>query len=282
VFGGGLGGIFEEFLGGGRRNNPMGPEPGADLRYNLQITFEEAFHGADHELGFNKLDVCQTCSGSGSAPGTSLKSCGTCRGAGQVTMTRGFFAIRQPCPTCHGRGSILEKACESCRGEGRVETHTTVRVRVPPGVDEGIRLRSMGNGEGGVRGGPPGDLYVAIHVKPHEFFTREGDDLFCEVPITFPLAVLGGELDVPTPHGREKRKIPAGTQNGTLFKLKGKGMPHLEGKGHGDLVVRVTIEVPTHLTGEQKKKIHDIAAFCDGNVNPVRKSFMEKVKEFFK
>ncbi|HXV73810.1 MAG TPA: DnaJ C-terminal domain-containing protein, partial [Sphingomonadales bacterium] len=205
-----------------------------------------------------------------------------CRGSGQVTMTRGFFAIRQTCPTCHGRGSIIEQACEACRGEGRVETHTTVRVRIPPGVDNGVHLRSTGQGEGGVRGGPSGDLTVAIHVEPHDIFARDGDDLYCEVPIPFPLATLGGEMEVPTPVGKEKRKIPAGTQNGTLFRLKGKGMPKLGTKGAGDLIVRVAVEVPTHLSSEQKKKIQEFANLCEENVNPIRKSFLEKAKEFFK
>jgi len=281
VFGGGLGGIFEEFFGGGRAD-PSGPSAGGDLRYNLQITFEEAFFGAEKEIHFHKLDACKTCSGTGSAPGSSTKTCTTCRGHGQVTATRGFFAIRQVCPSCRGSGTLIEKPCQDCRGEGRVDTKTTVKVRIPPGVDDGTRLRSTGGGEGGLRGGPSGDLYVVIHVKPHEIFSREGDHLFCEVPITFTMATLGGEMEVPTPNGKEKKKIPAGTQPGTLFRLKGKGMPHVSGRGSGDLIVRASVEVPTHLNTEQKKKLQEFAELCDENTTPLRKSFLDKAKEFFK
>ena len=281
VFSGGLGGIFEEFFGGGRAD-PSGPVAGGDLRYNLQITFEEAFSGAEKEISFHKLDACRSCSGSGSAPGSAVRTCSTCRGSGQVTATRGFFAIRQICPSCRGQGTVIEKPCPDCRGEGRVEMKTSIKVRVPPGVDDGTRLRSSGGGEGGLRGGPAGDLYVVIHVKPNEIFAREGNDLFCEVPITFTMATLGGEMEVPTPTGKEKKKIPAGTQPGTLFRLKSKGMPRLEGRGSGDLIVRASVEVPTHLNTEQKKKLQEFAELCDENTTPLRKSFLERAKEFFK
>lgn len=279
--GGGLGGIFEQFFGGGQ-SDPSGPASGSDLRYNLQISFEESYSGVEKEISFHKLDACGTCSGSGSARGSSPKTCPTCRGSGQVTATRGFFAIRQACPACRGNGMIIENPCPDCRGEGRVEKKASVKVRIPAGVDDGTRLRSSGGGEGGLRGGPPGDLYVVIHVKPHEVFAREGDHLFCEVPITFTMATLGGEMDVPTPAGRERKKIPAGTQPGTLFRLKGKGMPHVSGRGHGDLIVKVAVEVPTHLNSEQKKKLHEFAELCDENTSPLRKSFLERAKEFFK
>ena len=281
VFSGGLGGIFEEFFGGGRAD-PSGPVPGSDLRYNLQITFEEAYFGAEKEITFHKLDACRSCSGSGCAKGSSAKACPTCRGAGQVMATRGFFAIRQTCPGCRGSGIFIEKPCSDCRGEGRVETKTAIKVRIPPGVDDGTRLRSSSGGEGGMRGGPAGDLYVVIHVKPHEIFAREGDDLFCEVPITFTMAALGGEMDVPTPTGKERKKIPAGSQSGTLLRLKGKGMPHVSGRGSGDLTVKVTVEVPTRLNPEQKKKLQEFAELCDENTTPLRKSFLEQAKEFFK
>jgi molecular chaperone DnaJ len=279
--GGGLGGIFEQFFGGGQAD-PSGPSAGSDLRYNLQITFEESYAGVEKEISFHKLDVCGTCSGDGSAKGSSPKTCSTCRGSGQVTATRGFFAIRQACPTCRGNGVVIENPCPDCRGEGRVDRKTSIKVRVPAGVEDGTRLRSGGGGEGGMRGGPPGDLYVVIHVKPHEVFAREGDHLFCEVPITFTMATLGGEMDVPTPSGKERKKIPAGTQPGTLFRLKGKGMPHVSGRGHGDLIVKVAVEVPTHLNAEQKKKLHEFAELCDENTSPLRKSFLERAKEFFK
>ena len=282
VFGGGIGGIFEEFFGGGGRGDPSGPAPGSDLRYNLQITFEEAYFGAEKEITFHKLDVCRSCAGSGSAKGSSTKTCPTCRGAGQVTATRGFFAIRQTCPACRGSGTFIERPCLDCRGEGRVETKTTIKVRIPPGVDDGTRLRSSGGGKGGMRGGPAGDLYVVIHIKPHEIFAREGDDLFCEVPITFTMAALGGEMDTPTPTGKERKKIPAGSQSGTLFRLKGKGMPHVSGRGSGDLIVKITVEVPTRMNSEQKKKLQEFAEVCDENTTPLRKSFLERAKEFFK
>jgi molecular chaperone DnaJ len=282
VFGGGLGGIFEEFFGGGGRADPTGPQAGSDLRYNLQITFEESFFGADKEISFHKLDACGACSGSGSAKGSATRTCPTCRGAGQVTATRGFFAIRQTCSACRGSGILIEKPCPDCRGEGRVEAKTSIKVRIPPGVDDGTRLRSSGSGEGGLRGGPAGDLYVVIHVKPHEIFARDGEDLFCEVPITFTMATLGGEMDVPTPTGREKKKIPAGTQSGTLFRLKGKGMPRVGGRGAGDLIFKASVEVPAHLNAEQKKKLQEFAELCDENTTPLRKSFLERAKEFFK
>jgi molecular chaperone DnaJ len=280
--GGGIGGIFEQLFGGGGRADPSGPAAGGDLRYNLKITFEEAFSGAEKEISFHKLDACSSCSGSGSAPGSSTKTCSTCRGQGQVTATRGFFAIRQTCPTCRGSGTIIEKPCQNCRGEGRVETKTSVKARIPPGVDDGTRLRSSGGGEGGLRGGPSGDLYIVIHVEQHEIFAREGDDLFCEVPITFAMAALGGEMEVPTPTGKEKKKIPAGTQPGTLFRLKGKGMPHVSGRGNGDLIVRALVEVPAHLNTEQRKKLQEFAELCDENTTPLRKSFLDKAKGFFK
>ena len=281
--GGGIGSIFEEFFGGrGGRRDPYGPVEGSDLRYNLQITFEEAYFGAEKEIKFSKLGTCKTCSGTGCAKGSSTKTCDTCRGRGQVVTTRGFFSIKQTCPACRGNGVLIEKPCPSCRGEGRVEEKANVRVRIPPGVDNGTRLRSVGHGESGIRGGPPGDLYVVIHVKPHELFAREGDDIYCEVPISFSLASLGGELEIPTPTGKDKRKVPAGTQSGTVFRLKGSGMPQVGGRGKGDLMVRVIVEVPTHLNSDQKKKLQEFAELCDENTTPLRKSFLERAKEFFK
>ncbi|MBV9463597.1 MAG: molecular chaperone DnaJ [Verrucomicrobiae bacterium] len=282
VFGaGGLGGIFEEFFGGGGGARG-GADEGSDLRYNLTITFEEAYFGTERDISFDKLTTCDECAGSGSAKGSQSKTCPTCGGHGQVTMTRGFLAFRQACPRCHGNGVIIENPCKVCKGEGRVEKKTSVKVRIPPGVDNRMRLRSSGQGESGVRGGPPGDLYVVVHVQPHEVFSREGDDLFCEIPITFSMATLGGELQVPTPTGSETKKIPAGTQSGTIFRVKGRGMPRLERHGKGDLLVKVTVEVPTHLNAEQRKKLEEFAGLCDESTTPMRKSFLERAKEFFK
>ena len=206
----------------------------------------------------------------------------TCGGRGQVLTSRGIFSIAQTCPHCKGAGRILEKPCKSCHGEGRRERSSKIKLRIPPGVDAGSRLRSSGNGEAGFRGGPPGDLYVVLHVKAHEIFQRDGDDLLCEVPVSFVQAALGAEIEVPTLEGKATIKIPAGTQSGTTFRVKGKGVKNLQGYGHGDLHVRVQVEVPARLTPAQKAKLQEFAALCDENVNPITKSFFEKAKNLFR
>jgi molecular chaperone DnaJ len=278
--GGGGGGIFESFFGGGR--DPMGAQRGDDLRYDLEITLEEAAAGCDKEISVKKLDRCETCDGSGAEKGSGVKTCSTCGGRGQVLMSRGIFSIAQTCPTCRGAGRILEKPCKSCQGEGRRERASKIKLRIPAGVDAGSRLRSSGNGEAGARGGPAGDLYVVLHLKAHDIFQRDGDDLLCEVPISFIQAALGAEIEVPTLDGNAAIKIPAGTQSHSVFRVKGKGIKSLQGHGHGDLHVRVQVEVPARLNTEQKAKLREFAELCDENVNPISKGFFEKAKNLFR
>ena len=280
VFGGSGGSIFESFFGGG--GNSSGPQRGDDLRYDLEITLEEAAMGCEKEISVSKLDRCETCGGAGAEKGSSVKVCQTCGGRGQVMMSRGIFSIAQTCPHCKGNGRILEKPCKSCAGEGRKERASKIKLKIPPGVDAGTRLRSGGNGEAGFRGGQQGDLYVILHVKAHEIFQRDGDDLHCEVPVSFIQAVLGAEIEVPTLEGKAIVKIPAGTQPGAVFRVKGKGVKDLQGYGHGDLHARIQVEVPTRLTHEQKTKLHEFAALLDGHETPMTQSFFEKAKKFFK
>ncbi len=280
--GGGRGAIFEEFFGGGGQRNPNGPERGADLRYDMEIGFEEAVLGCEKEISINKLEKCRECHGTGAETGSSTRTCPTCGGRGQVVTSRGIFSIAQTCPGCEGSGKVIEKPCRSCRGAGRREQTAKVRLRIPPGVDTGAKLRSTGNGEGGLRGGSSGDLYVVLHVKDHDIFKRDGDDLICEVPITFVQAALGAEVEVPTLSGRAHIKIPNGTQPGTVFRLKGRGVKNVQGYGQGDLLVRVTVEVPRHLDSAQRTKLQDFAASCDASTNPQIKSFFEKARNFFK
>ena len=279
VFGGGS--IFDELFGGGRVD-PTAPQRGADLRYDLEIAFEESAHGTEKEITFTKLDACDICHGSGQEAGSKVKTCPTCGGRGQVVTSRGFFSIAQTCSRCGGAGRVIEKPCRDCRGSGRRERRANVKIRIPAGVDTGTRLRVGGAGEGGVRGGPPGDLAVVLHVKSHEIFERQGDDLFCEVPINFAQAALGAEIQVPTLGGKADLKVPAGTQPGTVFSLKGKGVKNVQGYGYGDLHVRVLVEVPTRLNAAQKAKLQEFSDLCDGEVNPIGKSFFEKAKNFFK
>lgn len=278
VFGQQGGGIFDQFFGGsdGGANGR-----GSDLRYDLEITLEEAAKGVEREISFRRLGACGHCNGSGAEPGSKRTTCPTCRGAGQVTTSRGFFHVRQACPSCHGAGVRIEKVCAKCRGEGRVQETAKIHVRIPAGVDTGSKLRSAGNGEAGLLGGQNGDLYIVLHLKEHEIFQRDGDDLFCEMPIKFTVAALGGAIEVPTLQGRATLKIPAGTQSGTTFRLKGRGMPHLRGGGHGDQLIRVQVEVPTSLSGEQRKILEEFARVSGDADQPVGKSFFEKAKKFF-
>lgn len=281
VFSGGGGGIFEELFNQDRRD-PTGPQRGSDLRYDLEISFEEAALGCEKELPLTKPESCETCRGTGAEPGSSTRTCATCHGRGQVVASRGIFSIAQPCPRCEGAGRVIERPCRQCRGSGRHERTSKVRIKIPAGVDNGSRLRSSGNGEGGLRGGPSGDLYVVLRVKPHELFQRDGDDLICEVPVSFVHLALGSEIGVPTLGGKANIKIPAGTQSGTIFRLKGKGIRNVQGYGVGDLHVRVVVEVPTHLNNAQRAKLIEFAEICDANVNPISKSFFEKAKNFFR
>jgi molecular chaperone DnaJ len=204
-----------------------------------------------------------------------------CGGRGQVISSRGFFQVSQTCPRCRGTGHVIEKPCKSCEGEGRIEARSRIKLKIPAGIMDGSRLRSSRNGEAGIRGGPPGDLYVVIHVKEHTVFDREEDDLYCEVPVSFATATLGGEINVPTLEGKAMLKIPAGTQSGTVFKLRGKGMPVVNSSGRGDLMVRALVEVPTKLNSQQRKKLEEFAAVCGEENSPMHKGFFEKAKEFF-
>jgi len=276
--GGGGGGIFDEMFGGGARD---GGRDGADLRYDLEITLEEAARGVEKEISFRKNVACERCDGTGAEPGSKRTTCPTCRGAGQIRRSGGIITFTQTCPTCGGAGTRVEKACTACRGEGRVPKTTKINVRIPAGVDSGARLRSSGNGEAGLAGGAPGDLYIVLTVRDHEIFERQGQDLFCEIPIKFTLATLGGMIEVPTLFGKASLKIPAATQSGTTFRLRGKGMPSLRGGSQGDQLVRVHVEVPTSLTGEQRRLLEEFARVSGDADEPVSKSFFEKAKKFF-
>jgi molecular chaperone DnaJ len=278
VFGGG--GIFEDLFGAARQD-PNQPQRGGDLRYDMEISFEEAAHGCEKEIKVTKEDRCEVCGGSGAETGSKVKTCSTCGGRGQVITSRGIFSIAQTCPHCQGAGRVIEKPCKSCRGSGRRERTSKITLRIPAGVDTGSRLRSTGNGEAGFRGGPPGDLFVVIHVRPHDIFQRDGDDLLCEVPISFVQAALGAEIEVPALDGKTSIKVPPGTQPGTMFRLRGKGIKNIQGYGHGDLHVRINVEVPTHLSSAQKAKLQEFADLCSGNENPMSRSFFEKAKNLF-
>ena len=277
---GGSGSIFESVFGGGF--DPSQPQRGEDLRYDLEITLEEAALGCAKEISVSKPDRCDVCGGSGMEPGSKMRTCSTCGGRGQVITSRGFISLAQTCPHCQGAGRILEKPCKACRGEGKRQRSSKIKLRIPAGVNAGSRLRSVGNGEAGYRGGPPGDLYVVLHIKAHEIFQRDGDDLLCEVPVSFAQAALGSEIEVPTLDGKAAIKIPAGTQSGTTFRVKGRGVKNLQGDGQGDLHVRIQVEVPTRLTSAQKAKLQEFADLCDENVNPMSKSFFEKAKNLFR
>ena len=279
VFGSGGGGIFEHFFGGG--SGGADQARGADLRYDLEIKLEEAARGVEKEIEIGKTGRCSACGGSGGGPGAHLHTCPTCRGRGQVIASRGFFQVAQPCPRCHGAGEMFDHPCKVCRGDGRAEATTRIKLKIPAGIEDGSRLRSSGNGEAGVRGAASGDLYVVIHIREHAIFARDGDDLFCEMPVSFVTAALGGEINVPTLEGKAALKVPASTQNGTVFKLRGKGMPHLRGSGQGQLLVRAVVEVPTKLTTEQRRKLEEFAESCGDQNAPMTRGFLERAKEFF-
>ena len=278
--GGGGSGIFGDLFG--ERNDPTGPQRGSDLRYDLEISFKEAVLGCEKEISLFKPENCEGCRGSGAAPGSNTKACATCGGRGQVLRSRGIFSIAQTCPRCEGAGRVVEKPCGQCRGAGRVEKTSKIKLKIPAGVDTGARLRSSGNGEAGLRGGPSGDLYVVLHVKEHDLFRRDGDDLLCELPASFVQMTLGAEIEVPTLTGSANIKIPPGTQNGTVFRLKSKGVRNVQGYGVGDLLVKMTVEVPTSLNSAQRAKLQEFAGLCDASVNPHHKSFFEKAKDLFK
>lgn len=276
------GGIFDQIFGGGGRSvDREGRQRGSDLRYDLQIKLEEAAAGVEKEIEITKLAACDVCNGAGAEAGSQAVTCKTCQGRGQVITSRGFFQVSQTCPRCRGTGTIIEKPCRTCGGEGRVEKTSRIKLKIPAGIEDGARLRSTRNGEAGIRGGPPGDLYVVIHVAEHAVFQREEDNLYCDVPISFVTATLGGEIKVPTLEGQAALKIPAGTQSGSVFKLRGKGIAEMNTKVRGDLLTRVVVEVPSKLNAEQREKLEEFAALCGEENAPIHKSFFDKAKEFF-
>jgi len=282
VFGSAFG--FGDMFGGGRRRrDPSGRTRGSDLRYDMPITLEDAASGVEKEIEVEKYGSCKKCNGSGTGKDGSLNICNTCNGHGHVISSRGFFQVQQPCPTCHGAGQIISNPCSHCDGDGRVQITSKVKIKIPAGVDTGNRLRVSNNGDVGLRGGPAGDLYVVIHLTEHDIFERHGDDLHAHVPITFPRAALGGEITVPTLKSTATIRVPAGTQHGTLFRLRGKGMPILsESNHHGDLIIHLEVEVPSKLNTKQKELLEELAESMGEENSPLHESFFAKAKRFFK
>ena len=279
-----FGDIFGEIFGGRGGRGGQQVYRGADLRYNMDITLEQAARGTETKIRIPSLDECATCKGTGAKPGTQPKTCHTCNGQGQVRMQQGFFSIQQTCPTCHGNGKVIADPCAPCGGSGRIKNHKTLSVKIPSGVDDGDRIRLSGEGEAGMNGGPPGDLYVVVQLKPHAVFQREGADLHCEMPISFTIAALGGDIHIPTLDGEAKIKIPAETQSGQVFRLRGKGIRPVRQTSAGDLMCHVVVETPVRLTDQQKELLRELEEINkkDGDRhNPRAKSFMDKVKNFF-
>jgi molecular chaperone DnaJ len=281
-----FGDIFGDIFGGGGGRGRGGPQVyrGADLRYNLEISLEQAANGFDTTIRVPSWDNCETCHGSGAKPGTSPTTCPTCAGHGQVRMQQGFFSIQQTCPKCHGSGKVIPDPCPTCSGAGRIKRNKTLEVKIPAGIDDGMRIRSSGNGEPGMNGGPPGDLYVEIHIKPHPVFQREGDDLHCEMPISYATAALGGEIEVPTLGGKVSFTVPEGTQSGKVFRLRGKGVKGVRSGLAGDLFCHVVVETPVRLTDKQKELLREFdRSMTEGGSrhSPQSKSWKDKVKEFF-
>jgi len=273
--------IFEGFFSGRAGRSTRGAQRGADLRYNLEIRFEEAATGIEIEIVVPRLETCHTCRGSGAKPGSQPVVCRACRGTGHVRFSQGFLTVSQTCGQCRGEGRVLEHPCSGCRGLGQVKAERTLTVKIPAGVETGTRLKLAGEGEAGVRGGPPGDLYVVITVQEHPIFLRQGDDLYCEIPINFTQAALGAQMEIPTISGRVLLKIPPGSQTGAEFRIKGKGLPNVRGYGRGDLVARIFVEVPTHLTAKQRDLLEQYARLENGAGSPLVQGFWEKVKAIF-
>lgn len=273
--------LLEGFFGGGGRDRATRPRRGDDLRYDMEITLEEAARGVETKIQVPRLEGCESCHGAGAEPGTRKSVCSACQGVGQVRITQGFLTVARTCPHCMGEGRIIGTPCKECRGAGRLQRERLLKIKIPPGVDDGAQLRLSGEGEGGWRGGPPGDLYVVIRVKAHELFSRHGDDILCELPITFPQAALGAEVEVPTLDGPAPLKIPAGTQNNQILRLKGKGMPNLRGRGHGDALYQVVIEVPTKLTREQREHLEAFEQASRDAEGPLASRFFERVRRAF-
>jgi molecular chaperone DnaJ len=284
---GGFGDIFSDIFGeifGGGRGARSTVFRGADLRYNLEITLEQAAHGFETKIRIPGMSACEACKGSGAKPGTQPATCPSCRGAGQVRVSQGPFSIAQTCPRCHGSGSVIPNPCATCHGSGRVKLQKTLSVKIPPGVDEGDRVRLSGEGEPGVNGGPPGDLYVQVHIKAHAVFQRDHDDLHCEMPISITTAALGGEIEIPTLDGSARIRVPAETQSGKTFRLKAKGIKGVRSHEPGDLFCHVVVETPVQLTARQRELLREFEAISNednARHNPRAKGWLDKVKEFF-
>ena len=276
-----FGDIFGDIFGGGRSHR-RGPQAGSDLQYNLTLDLEQAVKGTEVKIDIPTYVTCKPCDGSGAKPGTKISTCTTCHGSGQVRMQQGFFAVQQTCPHCRGKGKIIEQPCGTCRGQGVVKENKTLNVKVPEGVDNGDRIRLTGEGEASREGGPNGDLFVQISVRPHALFERDGRHLYCDVPISFADAALGGELEVPTLDGRVKLKVPSETQSGKMFRLRGKGVKPVRGGAVGDMMCRVAIETPVNLTKRQKDLLKELQSTLEeGKHNPKKKSWFDGVKDFF-
>ncbi len=291
-FGGGFGGfedIFNTFFGGGggRRRDPNAPRQGADLQYTMTLTFEEAVFGKETDIQIPREEECETCHGSGAKPGTNPETCQHCHGSGQINVEQntpfGRIVNRRTCHHCNGTGKQIKHKCSTCGGAGKVKKRRKIHVKIPAGIDDGQQLRVSGQGEAGINGGPPGDLYVVFHVREHEFFERDGEDIYCEMPITFSQAALGDDVEIPTLHGKVKLKVPAGTQTGTKFRLKGKGVPNVRGYGIGDQHVIVRVITPTKLSDKQKQLLREFAE-ASGKIpsGGPEDSFFSKVKRAFK
>jgi len=273
------GGIFDNFFGG--RTGVREGQPGSDLQYSLEITFKEAAFGTEKEIQVPRYETCSNCRGSGVKPGSSPQTCPSCGGAGSIAVSQGFFSMSRTCTQCHGRGTVIKDPCKECRGSGRVRRTRRVKVKIPAGIDNGSHLRLTGQGEAGLRGGPIGDLYIAIRVRPHPIFKREGDTVICEIPITFTQAALGGEIRVPTLNGRARLKVPPGTQTNKIFRLRKMGIPHLHSSGRGDQWVKVIIETPVSLSAEQKQLLKRLEEVGRGNGQPKARDFFDKVRQIF-
>jgi molecular chaperone DnaJ len=273
--------IFESFFGGGG-GRQRGPARGADLRYDLEITLDEAFHGKSADISIDVASQCGDCSGSGAEAGSSARVCNMCSGHGKVRAQQGFFVVERTCPTCHGRGEVIEKPCRKCRGEGRADERKTISIDIPPGVDEGTRIRVAGKGEAGPRGASAGDLYIFIHLTRHKMFEREGTTLFCRAPVSFSAAALGGEIRIPGLDGQEHViAIPEGIQSGKQIRQRGAGMPVLQGRGRGDMVIQIDVETPTRLSARQKEILREFQETETGAESPQSKGFFDKVKDIW-
>jgi molecular chaperone DnaJ len=279
-----FGDIFGDIFGGGGGRQRSSVYRGADLRYNLEVALEEAARGTETRIRIPALESCGTCKGSGAKPGTQPTTCSACKGQGQVRMQQGFFSVQQTCPKCQGNGKMITNPCGTCSGNGRIKQHKTLSVKIPAGVDEGDRIRLSGEGESGVNGGPSGDLYVSIQIKPHAVFQRDHNDLHCEMPVSFTAAALGGDIEIPTLDGYAKIKIPSETQSGKIFRLRGKGIKGVRSSSFGDLLCHVVVETPVNLTARQKELLMELDTIdrkSAGHHNPRAKGWMEKVKQFF-